>query len=196
MVQTSIRDRGIIFFAPKYPTMSKVFRHKFGTGVPGGVPRLDDKLRKNVTTPREETHEFGFHLCAEDNELLETYSVQNSSHSMRILANGHHVTLEWYVPFATLMEGEDATSLHIDWPERAPLYLQPSLQESHKRILLHPYIGVWESRHGEQRQVGLCWDADKKRFDVCDTLKMSSEFDRDGKWMLMPAIIQWTKSSA
>lgn len=176
--------------------MAKVLRNKFGTGAPGGVPRLDDKLRKNITTPREENHEFIFSLAAADNDLLTTYSVQKQSHLMRILANGHHVTLEWYVPFAIVMEAEEASSLHIDWPEIAPPYLQPSLPESHKRILLHPYIGMWESRHGDQHQIGLCWNAVEKRFEVCDTLKMSSEFDRDGKWMLMPAIIQWMKFSA
>ena len=169
--------RGRFFYPLCIRTMNK-----FGSKPLSGVipkPRLS--WTKN--------HPWQFKLMTDEDECAFEETIP-----MRLVINGPHVTLEWYVQECAL-EGYDATTFHIPWPADLPLRLQPSLPENLRTVLVSSFIGFWESPYGDRYPIGLCWNAIERRFDVCNMTTMDRSFETGGRWLLMPVLMHWTKSA-
>lgn len=145
------------------------------------VPRLDEQLQKKSPS-------YGFVF-----KLLDDDVVYTETHELTMTSVGNIVTLQWYIPLCAL-EATDASSFVVEWPDAAQMSLQPNLPESLRKLQIHPQIGKWVSRHGEERIIGLYWDPVECRFEVCDVLEpLEGKFDTGGQWCLMPTLVSWVK---
>ena len=148
---------------------------KFVTSSKPFVKRLDAALE-------ERPSEFGFEFVAQRGE-----EVAVEVHKMSMVRSGKDVVLQWYIPFC-VMEG----IITVNWPGDAPPEYRPNLPLELNKMLLHPQIGKWVGRDGEERVLGLYWDAVNGRFEICDALNpIDGYLPEGGQICLMPALVRW-----
>lgn len=146
---------------------------KFVTSSKPFVKRLDAALE-------ERPSEFDFEFVTQRDEEVRV-------HKMSMVRSGKEVVLQWYIPF--LME--KASFITVNWPSDAPPEHRPNLPLELNKMLLHPQIGKWVC-HGEERVLGLYWDAVNGRFEICDALNpIDGYLPEGGQICLMPTLVRW-----
>ncbi len=148
---------------------------KFITSSKPFVKRLD----ANSTTAASSEFDFEFVVRQDVVEV----------HKMSMVCNARDVVLQWYIPFCVM---DEATHVLVNWPNEAPPEYMPNLPCELNKMLLHPQIGKWVSRDGGERALGLYWDAENSRFEICDALDpIDGSLPQGGQICLMPTLVRW-----